>query len=310
MKRKFKGQLVCQHIIFLIFSTRLVSNPTNSAVEKIEAQDNHISIIFNVDIDTTTNIYSAISIFPGLFGFWRWCNNRELVFISDSLIPDTTAYILTISPELKDISGNSVGNGNVVFTVLKSIYYTVKKIPLQWETVTQWDVETDWTHGPKVYTIKPKLHASYQPVTGIVFCWEHIYHGPLKKDYAIHNYPYFVSSTRQNYKAAVDSNGALYLIDKLYGLRYRWFIFSKNQLYRALDVSDKGEVLIALSSNVADTTTTIYLIDPTGEIIWTKKFFMDNDNNRIFALRFINDLDKFLIYNDGKVYCFKLARRY
>lgn len=308
MKRKFKGQLVCQHIIFLIFSTSLVSNPTNSAVEKVEAQDNHISIIFNVDVDTTTNVYSAISIFPDLFGYWRWRNNRELVFISDSLIPDTTVYILTISPELKDISSNVVGNVDLVFTVLKSISYTVQKIPLQWETVTQWDVETDWIHGPKVYTIKPKLHSSYQLVTGIVFCWDHIYHGPLRRDYAIHNYPYFVSSTRQNYKTAVDSNGALYLIDKLYGLRYRWFIFPENQLYRALDVSDKGEVLIALSSNVADTTTTIYLIDPAGKIIWTKIFFMYNDNNRIFDLCFINNLDKFLIYNDGKVYCFKLMR--
>lgn len=310
MRKKFKGQFVFQHIILLIFLTRLVSEPTNSAVEKIEAQDNRISIIFSVDIDTTTNVYSAISIFPGLFGFWRWCNNRELMFISDSLIPDTTVYILTISPELKDISGHSVGNGNAVFTVSKTISYTVKKLPLQWEAVAQWDVETDWIHGPKVYAIKPKIHASYQPVRDIVFCWEHIYRGPLRKNYGINSYPYFVSSTRQNYKAAVDSNGALYLIDKLYGLRYRWFIFSKNQLYRALDVSDEGEVLIALSSNDADTATTIYLIDPTGEIIWTKNFFMDNDNNRIFDLLFISNLDKFLIYNDGKVYCFKLIRRY
>lgn len=308
MEGRFKGQIVYLHIIFLIFSSRLVSNPTNSAVEEIEAQDNHISIIFNADIDTTTNIYSKIGIFPGLFGFWRWRNNRELIFISDSLIPDTTVYILTISHELKDISGNAVGDVNFIFTVLKSMSYTVQKIPFHWEDVTQWDVENDWIHGPKVYTVKPKLRPFYRSIVEIVPCWEYIYHGSLSKNKRIYTYPHYVSSNRGTYKAAVDSNGALYLLDNVYGLRYRWFIFPENQFYRALDISDQGEVLVALSSNEADTTTTIYLINPAGEIVWVKKFFTRNDNDRTFDLCFISHLNKFLICSNGKAYCFKMVR--
>ncbi len=133
-----------------------------------------------------------------------------------------------------------------------------------------------------------------------------MYHGSLTSNKKIYTYPHYVSSSQRRYKAAVDSNGALYLLDNVYGLCYCWFIFLKNQYYRALDVSDKGEVLIALSTNPADTTTKVHLISPAGDVIWTKFFCVHDD--KIFDLCFINNLDKFLTCSNKKLYCFKMVR--
>ncbi len=195
---------------------------------------------------------------------------------------------------------------DLVFTVKKSISYTVHEVPFQWEDAEdgEW---VDFVRGPSVYTLRPKLHPSYQPIRSVALYWEYLYHGSLTNDKRICSYPHYVSSSQRKYKAAVDSNGALYLLDNVYGLRYRWFIFPENHYYRALDVSDNGEVLIALSTNPADTITKVFLINPAGDIIWTRIFWV-YDDEKIFDLRFINTLDKFLIYSNKKLYCFKMLR--
>jgi len=306
MKKEFKGQFIYLYVILLLFSNIFFRNSANGAVKKIIARDNYISVLFDIPVDTTINIYSAIKIFPILSGQWQWNSLYELLFIPDSSIPDTTVYILRIPPILKDSAGNSIGNLDLLFTVSKPISYRVQQVPLEWEKVNQWDVETDWSSGPKVYNLKPKIHPSYQNITRVVFCWEHIYYGSLKNNNTRYCYPHFVSSNRQNYKASVDFNGFLYLIDIGYRLRYRWYIFPENQLYRDLDVSNNGEILVALSPNEADLTTTVYLVQPDGQFIWTKKFLMGND--KIFELCFVDNLDEFLIYNNCKIYCFKILR--
>ena len=292
----------------LAFLSSTILSQTNPVVIKVEAQSNRVSIAFNRDIDTSVNVYSAINIYPGLFGCWKWRNNRELDFIGDSFIPDTTVYVLNINSELKDISGKAVGPTGFIFTASRSISYNIRSLPPQWENVASWDVEIDWRSGLRVYTIKPKIHPSYKSVMDVVFCWNHIYDGTLRKNYVSPLYPHFITSASQKYKAAVDSSGALYLIDRIYGQQCRWFIFSKNQFYRTLDVSDKGEVLIALSTGKSDTMSEIYLLSPAGEILWNKKFFMRDHNDMMIDLSFINTADKFVVYIDGRVYCFKIQR--
>lgn len=115
-------------------------------------------------------------------------------------------------------------------------------------------------------------------------------------------------SAQKNYKASVNSNGALYLGNLPFGMYYRWFAFPPNQFYRALDVSNNGEILIALSSMKTDISTMVYLIDSAGKIIWENRFFNPSCNNNAFEVRFVNQLDKFLIYDSKKLHCFKIIR--
>lgn len=293
----------------LAFLSITILSQTNPAVIKAEAQSNLVSIAFDRDIDTCVNVYSAITIYPGLFGCWKWRNNRELDFISDSFIPDTTVYVLNINSELKDISGNAVGPTGFIFTASKSISYNFRRVPPQWEgNLGSPDVEIDWGSGLKLYTIKSRIHSLYKSVIAVVFCWDHIYNGTLRTNYASPIYPHFITSASHIYKAAVDPSGALYLINRPHRQQYRWFIFPENQFYHALDVSNKGEVLIAISTSKADTMSEIYLLSPAAEIIWTKKFCMHNHNDMIIDLSFINTVDKFVLHIDGRVYCFKMQR--
>lgn len=290
--------------LFILFLS-LFSNPLCATViEKIEGSDTLISIIFNVDIDTTINPDSTFEIFPSLSGKWSWHNLQKLLFIPDSSIPDTSVYILSVPSGLKDTDGNAIGNFDLVFTVAKKINYTLYKLPSQWEGNGQWEIEVDWMGAPNIYTLKPRLHPSYRRITEITFCWKRRYRGLLKNknDFI---YPHFVSSKRENYKVSVDSNGFLYLFDKAYGLKYRWYFFSEKQYYWDMDISNNGEILIATALNFGDQIM-VYLISPDGVVKWQEEFTKENDKN--FALCFLNDPDKFLIYHNRKLFCFKILR--
>ena len=293
----------------LTFLGIIIVSQTNPVAMKAEAQDNRVSITFNRDIDTCVNVFSAINLYPGLWGYWKWRNSRVLDFVSDSIIPDTIVYVLNINSELKDMNGNAVGPTGSIFTAPKSISYDIRRVPLEWEgDLGSPDVEIDWRSGLKVYTLKPKFGRSYKSVTDVVFCWDHIYTGTLRIDHASPIYPHFITSASQIYKAAVDASGALYLINRPYGHQYRWLIFPDNQFYHALDVSNKGEILVALSPSKDDTTCMIYLLSPAAEIIWIKKFCMRNRKTMMIDLSFVNTADRFVIHIDGRIYCFKMQR--
>lgn len=88
------------------------------------------------------------------------------------------------------------------------------RIPFVWEGNEHWDEEIDWKSGIKVYKLKPKLHPSYRHIKGVVFCWEHIFCCSLKPAKTKYLYPHFISSAHKNYKASVDLNGFLYLIQR------------------------------------------------------------------------------------------------
>lgn len=281
---------------------------TNPVVIESEVSSNRVSILFDRDIDTTVNACSVVEIYPSLFGYWEWQNNRELNFVGDSSISDTAVYVLNINTELKDAGGNAVGPTGFIFTGSKSISYTVRRSPLQWEDVSSWDVEADWRSGLRIFTIKPQIHSSRRFVMDVVFCWEHSYNGALRQDPGLFKYPHFITSASNEYKAAVNASGALYLIDMIYGQQYRRFIFLENLLYHALDVSDNGEVIIALSAGKGDTTNVVYLLSPAGEIMWAKEFLAQNHRDMVTDLRFMKAIDKFLIYFSGKIYCFKMQR--
>ncbi|MGB7054755.1 MAG: hypothetical protein WBE28_05500, partial [bacterium] len=292
-------------LLLLIVTNFAHANPV---VIESEVSSNRVSILFDRDIDTTVNVCSVVEIYPSLFGYWEWQNNRELNFVGDSSISDTAVYVLNINSELKDTDGNTVGPTGFIFTGSRSISYTVRRSPLQWEDVSSWDVEADWRSGPRIYTIKPQIHSSRRSVMGVVFCWEHLYNGALRQDHGLFKYPHFTTSASKKYRAAVDASGTLYLVDMTYGQQYRRFIFPENILYHALDVSDKGEVIIALSASKVDTMSVIYLLNRAGEILWAKEFSAHNHSNIKTDLCFMNTADKFLIYTSGKIYCFKIQR--
>jgi hypothetical protein len=276
---------------------------------EVEVDSNYVSILFDSDIDTTVSVYSTMEIYPDLSGYWKWHNNRQLNFIGHSFIPDTAVYVVNINAELKDTKNIAVGPTGFIFTGSKTISYVSRRSPLQWEDVSSWDVEADWRYGPRIYTIKPQIYSSYRSVVDVLFCWQHLYDGVLRQDHRSFKYPCFTTSASRKYKAAVDSIGSLYLIDVIYGAQYRRLVFPEHLFYRAVDVSDKGEVLIALSASEADTRSVVYLISPAGEILWAKDFLAQNHRNMMTDLRFINAIDKFLIYISGKIYCFKMHRK-
>lgn len=290
--------------LFILFLSLSPDPLFATVIEKIEGSDTLIAIIFNVDVDTTINPNSTFEIFPYLSGKWWWYNQQNLLFIPDSTIPDTSVYILSVPSSLKDAEGNAIGDFDLVFTVAKKIHYTLYKVPFQWEGNGQWEIEGNWMGTPNIYTLKPRLHPSYRKVIEILFCWKRLYRGSLKNktDFI---YPHFVSSERQNYKVSADSNGFLYLHDKAYGLKYRWYFFPEKQYYWDIDVSNNGEILIATASNSGDEII-VYLISPDGIVKWTKKF--SKENNKSFALCFLNNPDKFLIYHNYKLFCFKILR--
>ncbi len=290
--------------LFILFLSLFPDSLFATVIEKIEGSDTLIAIIFNVDVDTTINPNSTFEIFPYLSGKWLWHNLQKLLFIPDSTIPDTSVYILSVPSSLKDAEGNAIGDFDLVFTVAKKIHYTLYKVPFQWEGNGQWEIEGDWLGALNIYTLKPRLHPSYRRITKVTFCWKRHYRGLLKNktDFI---YPHFVSSKRENYKVSVDSNGFLYLFDKAYGLKYRWYFFLEKQYYWDIDVSNNGEILIATISNTGDQII-VYLIRPDGVVEWREKFIKEDDKD--FALCFLNKPDKFLIYHNRKLFCFKILR--
>ncbi len=170
MKIKFEFCSFRLYIVFLLLAKSFGTILYHPAIKKVDVQDTLISIVFNTDIDTSADICSAIKIFPNIYGDWQWQDTRTLIFKPDEPIPDTNVYILTISPVITGISDTTDDIIDLAFPVRKSISYVVQKLPLQWEDVDRWDAETDWIHGPSVYTLKPKLHPSYQPISSVAFC--------------------------------------------------------------------------------------------------------------------------------------------
>lgn len=289
-----------------LFLSFLFSSLLYSGVVSVGAKDNYVFISFNEDMDTTADDFWKIHIFPPVSGFWQWRSLRELVFIADSSLSDTIIYILSLTSELKEKNGSAIEDTDLIFTASKSVSYIGYQIPFEWEDIKEWDEEIDLRGSRWVYKIKPKIHPSYKQIIDILLCWFRVYHGSFKRNFKDYYYPHFISSEGKKYKVAVDSNGFLYLIDSSYGMRYRWWIFPENQCYRALDVSDNGEVLAALLSSDEDKVVIVHLISPEGEIMWSSKFYLKNSTD--VGLSFISRLDKFLICINGEIFCYKILR--
>lgn len=277
-------------------------------ISAIEIQDARVSIAFDTDMDTSVNPFTTIELYPGLFGYWEWHDPQRLDFVSNATVSDTTVYILNVHPGLRDAQGNALGPRGFIVTEPKIISYSIERVPLQWDDVSDPDVEIDWQTGLRIYTIKDRLHSSYPPAYGVACCWRHPFYGPLRENRPSPNYPHFVTSASRRYGASVDSTGALYLIDRYIRVQHRSYVLPTKQRVRSLDISDKGEVLVAMSASEDDTVMTAYLLDPAGRVAWVEHFAAHEGRDTRLDVSFVNAVDKFAIQVNAIMYCYSIQR--
>lgn len=104
----------------------------------------HIYIRFSEPMDRGVNLWSAISISPGVSGDWEWLSSTEIEFTPDPSFVESTTYTVSLSSQIKDLQGQELIPYNFSFTTGTGPGPQGYPTRFQWEDVTGWDVSVSW----------------------------------------------------------------------------------------------------------------------------------------------------------------------